>query len=88
MTKCRVCGCSELESCYGGCAWIEQDLCSTCGEVIAAALDLAVFAGPPVSDPKQTMVNLAAELARMAELEPWKQTDAPKLWVPETLNIS
>lgn len=28
--KCRVCGCTELTACPGGCSWIEQDLCSAC----------------------------------------------------------
>jgi len=27
---CRECGCSNLNACLGGCAWIEEDLCSSC----------------------------------------------------------
>lgn len=29
---CRVCGCTELQACPGGCRWIsdEQDLCDAC----------------------------------------------------------
>lgn len=27
---CRVCGCTELLPCYGGCAWVKPDLCSAC----------------------------------------------------------
>ena len=27
---CRVCGCSELDACPGGCAWVGEDLCSRC----------------------------------------------------------
>lgn len=27
---CRVCGCSELNACQGGCAWIAPDLCDRC----------------------------------------------------------
>lgn len=28
--KCRVCGCTEVNACPEGCAWIEKDLCSSC----------------------------------------------------------
>ncbi|WP_447979068.1 hypothetical protein [Candidatus Nitrospira bockiana] len=27
---CRVCGCTELAACPGGCVWAEPDLCSRC----------------------------------------------------------
>jgi hypothetical protein len=27
---CRVCGCSNLSACAGGCWWVEDDLCSSC----------------------------------------------------------
>jgi len=27
---CRVCGCSDLEPCLGGCSWVQEDLCSAC----------------------------------------------------------
>lgn len=27
---CRVCGCSDLDACPGGCAWVAPDLCSAC----------------------------------------------------------
>ena len=27
---CRVCGCTDLCACAGGCFWVESDLCSTC----------------------------------------------------------
>jgi hypothetical protein len=29
--QCRVCGCTELDACPGGCSWVEEDLCSRCG---------------------------------------------------------
>jgi hypothetical protein len=29
---CKVCGCSELRPCDGGCSWVEFDLCSKCAE--------------------------------------------------------
>lgn len=28
--ECRVCGCTELNACPGGCSWVEEDLCSRC----------------------------------------------------------
>lgn len=28
--QCRVCGCTEDDACEGGCAWVEEDLCSEC----------------------------------------------------------
>jgi len=28
--RCRVCGCTELQGCEGGCYWVEEDLCSQC----------------------------------------------------------
>jgi hypothetical protein len=27
---CRVCGCTDLNACTGGCAWVDADLCSAC----------------------------------------------------------
>jgi len=27
---CRVCGCTQLHACEGGCYWVEVDLCSRC----------------------------------------------------------
>jgi hypothetical protein len=32
--KCRVCGCTNEAACFGGCEWVELDLCSRC--VLAA----------------------------------------------------
>jgi len=29
---CRVCGCSDVTPCEGGCYWVEEDLCSACAE--------------------------------------------------------
>lgn len=31
VQRCRVCGCSEMAACGGGCYWIEPDLCNRCG---------------------------------------------------------
>ncbi len=30
---CRVCGCTALLACPGGCHWIERDLCSQCASL-------------------------------------------------------
>lgn len=27
---CRICGCTAIAACPGGCHWIEPDLCSRC----------------------------------------------------------
>ena len=27
---CKVCGCTDLNACPGGCSWVEPDLCSKC----------------------------------------------------------
>ncbi|TAH39267.1 MAG: hypothetical protein EYC70_00335 [Planctomycetota bacterium] len=29
--RCRRCGCTEVAACPGGCAWLEEDLCTACG---------------------------------------------------------
>lgn len=29
---CRVCGCSDVRACPGGCTWVAADLCSACVE--------------------------------------------------------
>jgi len=28
--SCRLCGCTELAACEGGCFWVAEDLCSAC----------------------------------------------------------
>jgi hypothetical protein len=32
---CRVCGCSQLDPCEGGCAWAAPGLCTNCLAAIA-----------------------------------------------------
>lgn len=32
LRVCRVCGCSEFNACPGGCALVEEDLCSACAD--------------------------------------------------------
>lgn len=31
--RCRQCGCTDNRACPGGCAWVEDDLCSRCSLV-------------------------------------------------------
>ena len=28
--RCRVCGCTQMRACPGGCWWVDMDLCSRC----------------------------------------------------------
>jgi hypothetical protein len=28
--RCRICGCTYLRPCAGGCDWLEADLCTMC----------------------------------------------------------
>lgn len=37
--RCRVCGCTEIDACLGGCAWVEVDLCSGCAATIGALVE-------------------------------------------------
>lgn len=30
---CRVCGCTWVKACPGGCYWVKEDLCSACAHV-------------------------------------------------------
>lgn len=36
LTRCRVCGCTQVDACLGGCSWVDDDLCSTCGAAVDA----------------------------------------------------
>jgi hypothetical protein len=48
--QCRVCGCTNFSACAGGCWWVEDDLCSTCGSgPTGDALD-ALYASRRVAD--------------------------------------
>ncbi len=49
--RCRMCGCTELNACEGGCSWVEADLCSACtGPIVqglpAEARDVATHWDP------------------------------------------
>lgn len=30
VRACRICGCTDMRACPGGCFWVESDLCSAC----------------------------------------------------------
>jgi nucleoside 2-deoxyribosyltransferase len=30
LRRCRVCGCTDDNACFGGCYWVADDLCSAC----------------------------------------------------------
>lgn len=32
LAHCRLCGCTDMQACPGGCYWIEPDLCSACAD--------------------------------------------------------
>lgn len=36
LRKCRYCGCTDDRACEGGCWWIADDVCSSCGEAARA----------------------------------------------------
>ena len=33
---CRVCDCTDAVACWAGCWWVEEDLCSSCADDLAA----------------------------------------------------
>lgn len=35
--QCRVCRCTELDACEGGCRWVDKDVCSACADKVFAA---------------------------------------------------
>jgi hypothetical protein len=35
VRKCRVCGCTQVKGCPGGCYWIAWNLCSACRDKAA-----------------------------------------------------
>lgn len=36
LRKCRYCGCTDDRACDGGCWWIADDVCSSCGDAARA----------------------------------------------------
>jgi len=41
--SCRVCGCTAMDACVGGCSWIrgEGNLCSVCGRAVGYIVKIA-----------------------------------------------
>lgn len=37
--RCRVCSCTELQACPGGCSWVGTDLCSSCATAAGPSAD-------------------------------------------------
>jgi len=40
--RCRICGCTELQACPGGCSWIDKDLCSSCAAAAGVGAESAM----------------------------------------------
>lgn len=58
---CRICGCTELQACRGGCSWIDKDLCSSCGEA-------ASHTAPVVMGQRLLIAGRAIKLSRTETL--------------------
>lgn len=57
---CRVCGCTDLDGCKGGCWWVDESLCSRC-----------VCDGMPTADQITKLADdILAFIRRMGELSP------------------
>lgn len=37
--RCRVCSCTDLQACPGGCSWVGADLCSSCATAAGPSAD-------------------------------------------------
>ncbi|HGM6050898.1 TPA: helix-turn-helix domain-containing protein [Stenotrophomonas maltophilia] len=37
--RCRVCSCTDLQACPGGCSWVGADLCSSCATAAGAGAE-------------------------------------------------
>ncbi len=40
--RCRVCSCTDLQACPGGCSWASADLCSSCAAAAGADAESAM----------------------------------------------
>jgi hypothetical protein len=46
VRSCRLCGCTDLKACRGGCVWVSDRLCSACLPSVEETLDgLSLVAG-------------------------------------------
>ncbi|MBP2482912.1 DNA-binding response OmpR family regulator [Stenotrophomonas sp. PvP093] len=59
--RCRICGCTELQACRGGCSWIDKDLCRSCGEA-------ASHTAPVVMGQRLLIAGRAIKLSRTETL--------------------
>lgn len=39
LTRCRVCGCTEMDACAPSCSWVDADLCSVCQAAVDAMVE-------------------------------------------------
>ncbi len=73
---CRVCGCTDLNACGGGCYWVLPDLCSRCafkakGENIPVSQITVTRDGrTPEKDSDPAFKDLVASIARDGLLQP------------------
>lgn len=42
VQTCRVCGCTDLRACEGGCSWVTDDLCSRCAAETDIVADISI----------------------------------------------
>lgn len=71
MTRCRVCGCTEVNACNPPCGWAEADLCSSCfyaSTIIAEWMDIAVRAN--ITGLVREAKNIYSSEALMAAITP------------------
>ena len=49
LTRCRVCGCTDVDPCADGCSWMNKysDLCTTCAVAAEAVVDWFLSARRP-----------------------------------------
>ena len=68
MPKCRVCECTEHDACFGGCEWVEPDLCSTCADIAIGLYEYFMTAGPAARrDPTKALGKLAEAGMRLLD---------------------
>lgn len=68
--RCRVCGCTDMHACDGGCYWVADDLCSACADPEFTAI--APLA-PVIT------VNEAIRMVRAATLMPLRAAEAREI---------
>jgi hypothetical protein len=86
--RCRICECTETDSCVGPCSWVEPDLCSTCAETLIAIVEYCTDAGPAARRAEAyggsvAISRLIIEATRMLQEEfPGLVADRPMVIIP------